>query len=232
MQLKGLIRVELIQTENRDYNNSIHVCYSKSDSVISIKHKLHLVTGISTDNQILYHATSHLSDSTPIHILSQANHPIPTLHMHVSVKGGAARPRNGAVTREECFENLELASSAPYYRTIDKGLSFLATCSNPCCISVQNGHSVSIPKGMYPNQKGYVSIRTEVFKLKCPACQCLIPPQNWDNIVLYKCTADIEWILTDDTEGKITLLPEDGKYTQAKQGNELKEYQALTVRVK
>ncbi|KAI6650467.1 hypothetical protein LOD99_5904 [Oopsacas minuta] len=219
MQLKSIIRVELIQTENRDYSNSIHVCYSKSDSVISIKHKLQLVTGIPTDNQILYHATSYLSDSTLIHILSQANHPIPTLHMHVSVKGGAARPSNQFasfifkdVTREECFEN--------------------STCSNPCCISVQNRHKVCIPKGMYQHHGGYVSLRCEVFKLTCPACQSKIPSQNWFNIVFYNCTADIEWRLTDDTEGEITLVTEDGKYTQAKEGNGTKEYHSLDATLK
>ncbi|KAI6650469.1 hypothetical protein LOD99_5906 [Oopsacas minuta] len=219
MQLKSIIRVELIQKENRDYSNSIHVCYSKSDSVISIKHKLQLVTGIPTDNQILYHATSYLSDSTLIHILSQANHPIPTLHMHVSVKGGAARPRNGFqpftfkdVTSNDCFESCNFSESSPYYCIIDKGISFEAICTNKLCDSVNNDSRVFISK-------------------ECPACGQKIPSKNWQNILFNGCTAEITWVLIDGSGGQTTLKTEDGKFIQVKQNKGMKDYHLLDVQL-
>ena len=236
MHLKRILRVELVETDNSDCNNTIHVSYSSSDSVLSIKHKLHQLTGIPADSQTLYHPAVYLSDVTPVQLLSQSADSTPTIHMHVVVRGGACRPSNGAVpfrfkdiTNEECFENCNIGESGPGHLIVRKGINFMATCMNPLCYSAQTLNCVCISKGMYENQCGYTSIRTEVWKLKCPACKSRIPSENWINIVFSECTAKIEWILVDGTEGITQLVTEEGKYTEAKQCNDLKEYHSLCV---
>ena len=239
MHLKRILRVELVESDNSDCNSTVHVSYSIYDSVISIKHKLYQLTGISADSQTLYHPTVNLSDVTPVHLLSQSADAIPTIHMHVVVRGGACRPANGAVpfwfkniTNEECFENCNIGESGPGHLIVCKGINFMATCINPLCCSSQTFNLVCISKGMYENQRGYASIRTEVWKLKCPSCNTHIPSANWINIVFCDCIAEIEWILVDGTEGITHVVTEEGKYTEAKQCNDLREYHSLCVTIK
>ena len=239
MHLKGVIRVELYQLGDSHIGSCVHVCYSPSDSVLSIKQKLQLLTGIPALSQILSHATTQLSDSDTLHSLSISRNAIPTLHMHVPIRGGASRQSTGFqpfmfkdVTKEECFEKLSFPASGPSYCIIAKGLSFQAYCTNPMCVSVRAGHCVYVSKGMYPDQNGYVSIRREVFSLQCPACYCKIPAENWKNIVFTDCTAEIEWILVDNRQGATTLVTEKGKYTQAKQCVQIIEYHTLDVKLK
>ena len=239
MQLKRIVRVELHQLVESDSSSSVHVCYSPSDSVISLKHRLELLTGIPALSQTLCLASSQLTDSATLHSLSISRNVIPTLYMHVPIRGGASNAGNvfqpfmfKDVTKAECFEKKSLADSAPYYCTIDKGLSFYASCANQQSESVKAGDGVYVSKGMYPDQNGYVSIRREVFRLKCPACHLKIPFENWKNIIFTNCTAEIEWILTNNSEGITTLVTEEGKYTQAKQCASIIEYHSLDVRLK
>eukprot|EP00800_Vazella_pourtalesii_P015605 TRINITY_DN4255_c0_g2_i4.p1 TRINITY_DN4255_c0_g2~~TRINITY_DN4255_c0_g2_i4.p1 ORF type:complete len:260 (+),score=31.18 TRINITY_DN4255_c0_g2_i4:39-782(+) len=239
MPPKGILRVELVETDNSDCSNTVHVSYSVSDSVLSIKHKLHQLTGIPADSQTLYHPAVYLSDVTPVYLLSRSSDSIPTIRMHVVARGGASRPCNGAVpfkfqdvTSEECFENCRFAVSSGHgHMTVTKGLNFKATCVNPSCCSAQTCNTVYIQKGMYGHQRGYVSIRAEVWKLKCSACNSHIPSENWLNIVFHDCVAKIEWVLVDGTEGSTHIVTEKGKFTQAKQCNDLKEYHSLCVTV-
>ena len=239
MHLKGILRVELIETDNSDRNNTVHVSYSISDSVLSIKHKLHQLTGIPADSQTLYHPAVYLSDVTPVHLLSRSSDSIPTIRMHVVARGGASRPCNGFqpfifkdITSEECFEHCEFSERSPYYCIIDKGFCIQAICQNPFCDSARQGGVVFINKGMYPYQGGYVAIRTEVMKLMCPACDIKIPSQNWQNIIFNSCVAEIEWILTDESFGRVTLVTQDGKFIQAKPNNGEKEYHSLDMWLK
>ena len=217
MQLKRIVRVELHQLVESDTSSSVHVCYSPSDSVISLKHRLELLTGIPALSQTLCLASSQLTDSATLHSLSISRNVIPTLYMHVPIRGGASNSGNGFqpftfedVTKEECFEKMTFADSAPYYCNIFKGISFQTYCTNQQCESVKAGDCVFVSKGMFQRQRGYVSIRREVFRLKCPACHLKIPPANWKNIIFTDCTAKIEWILADDREGTTTLVTEKG----------------------
>ena len=239
MHLKRILRVELVETDNSDCNSTVHVSYSISDSVISIKHKLYQLTGIPADSQTLYNPTVNLSDVTPVHLLSQSADVIPTIHMHVVVRGGACGRSNGFqpfifkdITSEECFEHCKFSGNSPYYCIVDKGLCFQAKCQNPDCDSANQGGIVFINKGMYPYRRGYVAIRTEVMKLVCPACDWKIPSQNWQNIIFNSCVVEIEWILTDESSGTVELVTQDGKFIQAKPNNGDKEYHSLDVMLK
>ena len=136
------------------------------------------------------------------------------------------------VTNEDCFEKNSLASGGKYYLTIDKGLSFQAQCENQMCESMEEGGCVYISKGMYPSQGGYVSIRSEVFELKCPACEAEIPAENWKNIVFTDCTALIKWILVENGSGETLLVTESGKYTRAKPSVQMILYHKLDVMLK
>ena len=136
------------------------------------------------------------------------------------------------VTNEDCFEKRSLVSGGKYYRTIDKGLNFKAQCENQMCESVKDGCYVNIKKGMYPSQGGYVSIRSEVFELKCPACGAEIPAENWKNIVFNDCTALIKWILVENGGGVTLLVTERGKYTRAKPSVQMILYHKLDVMLK
>ena len=123
------------------------------------------------------------------------------------------------VTNEDCFETLSFGCSTGnhrHYRTINKGLNFQAQCENQMCKSMEGGGCVYIRKGMYPDQGGYVSIRSEVFELKCPACGAEIPAENWKNIVFTDCTATIKWRLVDSCNGETLLVTESGMFTRAK----------------
>ena len=237
MHLKRILRVELVETDNPDCNSTVHVSYSIYDSVISIKHKLYQLTGIPADSQTLYHPTVYLSDVTPVHLLSQSADAIPTIHMHVVVRGGASRPTGSFesfvfldISNEDCFESNQPVSCGPAYLYICKGLNLIATCSNPSCESA--GSIVSIMTGMHSQRGGFCCIRTQVCKMECPACNMKILPCNWKNIIIYDCTADIEWVFTDGGEGTLTVIPEEGMYKQAKQSNDLKRYDALNITLK
>ena len=239
MHLKRILRVELVETDNSDCNNTIHVSYSSSDSVLSIKHKLHQLTGIPADSQTLYHPAVYLSDVTPVQLLSQSADSIPTIHMHVVVRGGATRPSNGFqpfifkdITNNECFEDCEFSENSPYYCIVDKGLCFQARCENARCDSAGQGGVVFINKGMYPYTCGYVAIRTEVMKLVCPACNWKIPSKNWQNMLFNSCRAEVEWIMTDESSGTVNLVTQDGKYIQVKPNNGDNEYHCIDVRLK
>ena len=61
------------------------------------------------------------------------------------------------------------------------------------------------------------------------ACDSHIPPENWTNIVFHDCTARIKWRLVDGTKGKTVIVTEDGKYTQAKECNDMQMYHSLDV---
>ena len=239
MHLKFVVRVELNQLSESDTSSCVHVSYSPSDSVISIKQKLQLLTGIPALSQTLSHATTQLSDSDTLHSLSVSRNAIPTLYMHVPIRGGATRIGTGFqpfsfkdLTEEECFETKSLAETAPCYRTIYKGISFQAYCVNPLCESMGEGGCVYVCKGMYPERNGYVSVRREVFRLKCPACRFAIPVAKWTNLIFTDCTAEIEWILVDAREGTTTLVTEKGKYTQVKQCVKVIEYESLDIMLK
>ena len=237
MHLKRILRVELVETDNSDCNNTIHVSYSSSDSVLSIKHKLHQLTGIPSDSQTLYHPAVYLSDVTPVQLLSQSADSIPTIHMHVVVRGGASNPTPAFepfvfldISKEDCFESLQPIYCGPAYRTMCKGLNLVATCGNPFCESA--GGIVLIQSGMNSRTGGFCCVRTQVCRMQCPACNTRISSSSWKNIILFDCTADIEWIFTDGGEGTLTVITEAGKYKQAKQSNDIKRYNALNVTLK
>ena len=237
MHLKRILRVELVETDNSDCNNSIHVSYSSSDSVLSIKHKLHQLTGIPADSQTLYHPAVYLSDVTPVQLLSQSADSIPTIHMHVVVRGGACRPTPVFepfvfldISKEDCFESLQPTYCGPAYRNICKGLNLEATCDNPSCESA--GSMVCIQNGMNLRTGGYCCVRAQIYKMQCPACNARISSANLKTIILFDCTADIEWIFADGGEGTMTVITEAGKYKQAKESNDLKRYNALNVTLK
>ena len=234
MRQKRILRIEL----SRGRGGSVYVSVSPSDCVLSIKHELETLTGIPTLSQTLYYAATQLSDTTPLHEFCHTA-PVPTLSLHVPIRGGASRQTTGFqpfifkdVTKEECFEKAKLGNSNTFYLIVQKGLNFQAICANQYCQSVRHGNVVYISKGMYPDQGGYVSIRREVFRLKCPACNANIPAENWQNIVFTDCTANIEWILVDKSEGTTKLVTEKGMFTRAKASVGMLEYHALDVTLK
>ena len=237
MPPKGILRVELVETDNSDCNNTVHVSYSNSDSVLSIKHKLHQLTGIPADSQTLYHPAVYLSDGTPVHLLSRSADSIPTIRMHVVARGGASRPTGMFepfqfldISGEDCFESLQPVSSGPAYLTICQGLNLIATCDNKLCVST--GRIVSIMCGMHRNSNGYCCVRTQVCRMKCPACNAKISSSNWKNIIIFDCTADFEWVFSDGGDGSLTVVTEEGMYKQPKETNELKLYEALNITLK
>ena len=241
MQLKRIVRVEIHQLVESDSSSSVHVCYSPSDSVISLKHRLELLTGIPALSQSLCLASSQLTDSATLHSLSISRNAVPTLYMHVPIRGGASKPDLPCIpfefkdiTKVECFEKCSFASSGPKYRCLGKGINFEATCSNRFCISVRENNTVEIPKGMYPLQGGYMSIRSQVFELVCPACHCDIPPENCTNLLFTDCTAEIKWVLADrcSSKGKLTLITGKGEYKQGKPTVGIIHYHSLDVTLK
>ena len=236
MHLKGILRVELVETDNSDCNNTVHVSYSNSDSVLSIKHKLHQLTGIPADSQTLYHPAVYLSDGTPVHLLSRSADSIPTIRMHVVARGGASVPSSGFqpfifkdITSDDCFEHCSFSETSPYYCIVDEGICFQATCQNPHCESARNNGVVFINKGMFPQSNGFVSVRTVVFELKCPACDKEISDEDWQNILFNNCRAAIKWVLTDNSKGEVKLVTQNGKFIQAKPNNKTVRYHCLDV---
>ena len=241
MHLKFVVRVELNQLSESDTSSCVHVSYSPSDSVISIKQKLQLLTGIPALSQTLSHATTQLSDSDTLHSLSVSRNAIPTLYMHVPIRGGAARSvaqnvpfEFKDITNEECFQQRTFATTAPMYRCIGKGISYEARCTNEDCISFQANHCVSVYKGMYPDRNGHVSIRREIYKLTCPACNCRILPENCVNLIFSDCTAEIEWVLANEAtnNGKYTLITGEGVYKEGKPTVAIIQYHCLDIALK
>ena len=217
MHLKGVVRVELYQLGDSHIGSSVHVCYSPSDSVLSIKQKLQLLTGIPALSQTLSHATTQLSDSDTLHSLSISRNAIPTLHMHVPIRGGATGfAIEDALDIQEKDAAYFMASlkldEKPEFGLIYSGVNLLVKCANNACQLGGTNSDVIIPKGNYPDQLGYCSVRSELLKQNCPCCGDKILTKYFECFVFDKCTVEIDWRLKDENENKKKIQAEGDRY--------------------
>ena len=243
MHLKGVIRIELYQLGDSHIGSSVHVCYSPSDSVLSIKQKLQLLTGIPALSQTLSHATTQLSDSDTLHSLSISRNAIPTLHMHIPIRGGACKSSALLkefsfldITSESCFEIKQFATSGPNYMYLIKGINFTADCKNSQCISFNPdlGYGrVIVQKGLFLEHRslGTCNFRREMINNICPACKKSIGKDDIVNLAIYDCSVDIEWGTVDGESGEFTTVCPNSVYKTLKPEGGFKQYEYLILYV-
>ena len=83
------------------------------------------------------------------------------------------------------------------------GVNFLATCeNNECPMYLKN---VICPKGLYPERKGYCSMDSEIFKIKCPVCKKRIFPDRSFGIGFFRCAFKVSYMLRASQQRSVEM---------------------------
>ena len=229
--LNGIIRVKL-QSEL-----PVYITYKGNDSILTIKDKLRLQTGVPLEEQILSHSSGHLvQDSDLIGVIADYCGKLINMNLDIGVMGGASNitPFNAPdMTSEECFEEKQFATrgTAPSYRTIGKGINFSACCRNVNCVALNQ--NVVIPLGMCSGDSGICNYAEVMYELPCPACKTCVRPEDIYNVYFFNCSVGIKCrIANASCVQKFEMIAPSDKYLTLKDPNKALSYHFIKFTVK
>ena len=140
-----VIRVKLSPSEL-----PVYITYKGNDSILTIKDKLRLQTGVPLEEQILSHSSGHLvQDSDLIGVIAEYCGKLINMNLDIGVMGGASNITSfnaPDMTSEECFEVKQFGT--PGSRTIlsqtRKRNQFLCVLSERelCCTQPERNYSI------------------------------------------------------------------------------------------
>ena len=207
---------------------TIYITYSKYESILAIKEKLELHTGIPLNSQILLCSGSVLHDEAYIGELVKGNSSVIVgISLDIRVNGGAMQPFEAPnMTSANCFETKEFVP-APQYRTVEKGINFGGICRNRFCVA--HNQSVTIMLGMC----GVCNYSEIMFELKCPVCNVLIDEKVITNIYFLGCTVRIKFkIVNGARPQEFEIIAPAHNYTALKNARDMLKYYYIKFTLK
>ena len=193
--LNGIIRVKLPS------ELPVYITYKGNESILTIKDKLRVQTGVPLEEQILSHSSGHLvQDSDLTGVIAEYCGKLINMNLDIGVIGGASNITSfnaPDMTSEECFEVRQFGTpgSGPSYRRLGKGINFSACCQNVKCVALNQ--NVTIQLGMCSGDSGICNYAEVMYELPCPACKACVRPEDICNVYFFNCVVGIKYRVTD-----------------------------------
>ena len=215
--------------------NSIYIASKRNETISILKKNIEKHNGMMLTNQILYYNGHPIPDDFCIEELVEANRGVViNMYLDKAIIGGAQNIEKLTapdITSEDCFENVAFSTSAPFYRTVTKGVNFEGICRNSKCLA--HNDLVCVRLNMCKESNNICNYSEYMFELKCPACYTYILPEDIQNVDFLDCTVRVKYKIVEDSRPKeYEMIASPNEYLTLKQGQDMLKYNYIKFTLK
>ena len=233
MNLRNRVLIKI--TLYSDYQNSIYIPSKRNESISILKKNLEKYSGISLANQILYYNGHPVHDAVCIEeLIEPQNGVILNMNLDMAINGGAHNMepiKAPDLTSEDCFEKVTFSTSAPFYRTITKGVNFEGICRNSKCIA--HDELVCVRLNMCKESNNICNYNEYMFELQCPACKSYIETEDIVNVDFLDCIVKVKYKkVVDSRPIEYEMVAPPDEYLSLKEGQDMLKYNYIKFTLK